>query len=170
MITKLISKNLPRCIATVKGRLDQEQKNKRTNVLQNFLTSPPEDDKTSKQEPKNSKSYDIICTVIEARSLHKHYSDKTVKFPVKPSSGNQYIFIMYHFDTNSIHAIPIKSRRAEDIARAWQEIFDTLQLNGQDPNIHILGNERSSKLCASFKGENMEFQLVPPPHPPLQLN
>ena len=64
---------------------------------------------------------------------------------------------MYHFDTNSIHDVPIKSRRAKDITKAWQEIFDTLQLNGHVPNIHILDNECSPDLKAAFKGANVAF-------------
>ena len=82
-----------------------------------LLPSPPGDNTTPKQEPNNSNSYDIICTVIEASFLRKFYSEQTGKLPVKYSSGHQYIFIIYHFDTNSMRAVPIKYRRAEDIAK-----------------------------------------------------
>jgi len=84
MTTKLISKHHPKFIATAKGHLDQEQKNIRSTKI---LRSPPEDDTNPKQKPNNSKSYDIICTVIEASSLRKSYSDQTGTFPVKYSSG-----------------------------------------------------------------------------------
>ena len=73
---------------------------------------------------------------------------------------------MHHFDTNSIHDVPIKSRRAEDIAKGWQEIYDTLQLNGHVPNIYILDNECLSDLKSTFDGANVEFRLAPPPPPP----
>ena len=60
----------------------------------------------------------MIYTVIGVISLLKSYSDQTGKFPVKFSSSNQYIFIMYYFDIYSIPNVPIKSRRDEDIAKA----------------------------------------------------
>ena len=161
MTTKLIFKHLPKYISIVKGRLDQEQKNIRSTKL-------PEDDTTPKQEPNNSKSHDIICTVIEASSLHKSYSDHTGKFPVKYSSGNHDIFIIYHFDSNSIYAVPIKFRRAEDISKAWQEIFDSFQINGHAQNIHILDSECSFDLKADFKGAIIEFQF--PPQRSLKVN
>ena len=154
MITKLISKHLPKCIITAKGHLDQEQKSIRyTKILPSLF----QDYKVLKQEPNILKFHNTTCTVIEARSLHKSYSDQPSKFPVKSLSNNQYIFMMYHFDTSIIHAVPIKSRRTEDIDKAWQEIFDSLQLNGHAPIIHVLEKECSSDLNASFKRANVNF-------------
>ena len=43
---------------------------------------------------------------------------------MKSTQGNQYIFIMYHYDTNTIHAVPIKSRNTEKIVKVWQTTFD----------------------------------------------
>lgn len=78
------------------------------------------------------------------------------------ASGNQYIFVLYHFDTNSIYALPIKYRHADQISAAWQKIFDTLQHHGGQPSLHILDNECSYDITQAFKKSNVKFQLVPP--------
>jgi len=54
------------------------------------------------------------------------YYDQTGKFPKKSSSGNLYIFILYHYDTNNIHATPIPNRQAATIRDAWQSTYRTL--------------------------------------------
>ena len=156
MTTKLISKNLPKYIAKAKEHFDQEQKNVHSTKL---LPSLLEDHTVPKQEPNNSKSREIICTVVDTSSLHKSYSDQTDKFPVNSSSNNQYIFIIYHFDTNSINAVLIKSRRTEDVTKSWKDIFNTLKLNGHAPKIHVLDNKYLSDLKAAFKGVYVQQQL-----------
>ena len=85
MTTKLISKHLPKCIATGKGYLDQDQKNIRSTKLPPSLHGDYTD---LNQEPNNSKSHDIIYTIIEASSLQKSFSDQTGNFLVKSFSGN----------------------------------------------------------------------------------
>ena len=92
-------------MTTKKGYLDQEVKNLLSNQLVkdmkiniNFQPS---------QELDNIKSNDIICNIINYTKLSKSYSDQICSFPVHSSRGNEYIFMFYHFDTNSIHSIPI---------------------------------------------------------------
>ena len=81
------------------------------------------------QETNNPKTNNILCSIFDSSDLQsKSYSDQTGKFPVKSISGNQYIFILYHYDTNSIHAVPIKSRHTTHITEAWNKIFHLLQI------------------------------------------
>ena len=164
LTTKLISKHLPKRVATAKGYLDAEFKNLRStkNILP-FDKGGPDDDIQPSQEPLNPKTDNLLCAVFDSRELaSKSYSDQTGKFPVRSASGNQYIFVLYHFDTNSIHALPIKSRHTDQISAAWQKIFDTLQHHGEQPSLHILDNECSYDIKQAFKKSNVKFQLVPP--------
>ena len=83
-----------------------------------------------------------MCTILDSKELEaKSYSDQTGKFPIRSASGNQYLFVLYHYDTNIIHAVLIKSRHAEHICSAWKECFATLKHHGEQPNLHILDNE-----------------------------
>ena len=75
----------------------------------------------------NIKTYGILCAIFDSNKLaSKSCSNQTGNFPVKSSQGNQYIFVMYHYDTNTIHAVPIKSRKTDNIITAWQTTFDIL--------------------------------------------
>ena len=100
--------------------------------------------------------------MIPISLLERSYSDQTGRFPVRSSRGNQYIFIMYNYDTNTIHSTAIKDRNSHNIVVAWGEIFKLLKFTGHAPKIHILDNECSEELKNTFKKNNIVFQLVPP--------
>ena len=78
------------------------------------------------------------------------------------SSGNQYIFILYHYDTKSIHTHILKNWQALEITKSWITFHEHLQQNGTAPALHILDNECSSTMQKSFRKYNVNFQLVPP--------
>ena len=43
---------------------------------------------------------------IRVQHISKLYTDDTGKFPVRLRSGNQYIIVTYHCDSNAILAVP----------------------------------------------------------------
>jgi len=43
------------------------------------------------------------------------YMDLTRKFIAPSSSGNNYIMIIYNYDSNTILAIPLKNHKSESI-------------------------------------------------------
>ena len=45
------------------------------------------------------------------------YTDLTGRFPYKSARGNQYIMVLYDYDSNSISAIATKTRYASDLTR-----------------------------------------------------
>ena len=50
-------------------------------------------------------------------------SDQTGKFPQISNKGNQYICVFYIYDPNFIKGIPIKSRKKEELLKAYQEVY-----------------------------------------------
>ena len=107
------------------------------------------------------KNYTAENTIIKTKKLEsKNYSDQIGRFTVKSKQGNQYIFILYHYDTSTINAVSIKSRYAKCITDAWQLIFNIIKTQGLSPNIHILDNKYSYHLKEAFKAENVKYQLV----------
>ena len=79
--------------------------------------------------------------ISDIQEKSESYSDQTGMFPVRSTTVNKYIFILYHYDINSIHALPIKSRHVDRISQAWQTIFDTLKYHSEAPEFHILDNK-----------------------------
>ena len=111
-LRSLISKHLPMSTFIVKGHLDKEQKNIRSTRSH----QDPRDDIHPKQD---QHSNNIITAIINTNpETSKSYSDQTGRFPILSSRGNQYILVLYHYDTNSIHAQLLKNRQALEITKA----------------------------------------------------
>ena len=113
----MISKNIPKNIATAKGHLEQEANNLRS-------TSRNQDNRfdetiAPKQEIDNKCTQYIMCAIIDSKKLYsKSYFNQTGLSLIMSSRGNQHIFIMYHYDANNIYEVPIKNRQAASITKA----------------------------------------------------
>ena len=114
------------------------------------------------QEPQNAKTNDVYVTIFSEDDVKKSYSDQTGKFPHQSSRGNEYVFILYNYDSNSIHAVPIPNRQAATIRDAWVTTFKKLRYAGYAPYIHFLDNECSTILQDAFEKYIDDYQIVPP--------
>ena len=91
----------------MKGHLDQKKKNCQSTKLTDLQDIHK--DIEPKEEANNKCTGDTICSILDTMYItSKSYSDQTRKFPAKFSKSNQYIFILYHFDTNTTNAVPLK--------------------------------------------------------------
>jgi hypothetical protein len=164
LTTELISKHLPKSIATTLGHQDQEAKNLRSTsspVTPAVPTTAPDalEDLAPALAPP---THQLCATLFDKRDLLKSYSDQTGRFHVPSSRGNQYIFVLYHQDTNSIHTVAIPNRQAASIRDAWEQTHKTLVRQGHAPELHILDNECSQSLKDAFAKYRVTFQRVPP--------
>jgi hypothetical protein len=100
--------------------------------------------------------------LVNKTDIIQSYSDQTGRFPVPSSRGNNYLFILYHQDTNSIHAVAIPNRQAASIRDAWEKTHQMLIRQGHPPYLHILDNECSDDLKKAFLKYRIQFQRVPP--------
>ena len=99
-------KFLRNLIPTAKGHLDQERKNlQSTKIL-------PDDTDDFFPQPEQQKTYEYACQIVPAKPKETTYADLTGRFPYASSRGNEYIFIMYDFDSNLIQGEPIKNCQA----------------------------------------------------------
>jgi len=60
--------------------------------------------------------------------------------------GNQYYFIAYDYDTNSIFEIPIKDLKDDTIIAAFDEIFKDLTEKGYKPQFNVTDNQATTPL------------------------
>jgi hypothetical protein len=88
-------------------------------------------------------------------------SDQTGRFVVPSISGNNYIFLLYDYDSNSIHAEPIPNRKQASIKNAYETVLRLLQRCGLRPKLHRLDNEASQLLRDFMTDETVEYQLTP---------
>jgi hypothetical protein len=76
------------------------------------------------------------------------YTDQTGRFPVTSSRGNKYIMVAVELDGNYIDAEPIKSRKAENLIKGYNAIWNRWEDSGViSPNWHILDNEAGIQDC-----------------------
>jgi hypothetical protein len=103
-----VRKCLPKSLATAKGHLKAAPKNLRS-TSKTCPTLAPTDANTVMTTPTSShiQTHLVYAKVISITG--QIYSDQTGRFPVTSSRGNQYIMIVYDYDSTAILAEPIKN-------------------------------------------------------------
>ena len=139
--------------AIAKGHLDQERQGLQSTQDEiNDYFPPPEDKKT----------YHVAIKIEPFKPKETAYSDLTGRFPHLSSRGNQYVLVVYDYDSNGILATPLKSRQAQEITEAWQQIHNKLNKHGHTIKKYLLDNECSNDLKLAMIKENLTFELAPP--------
>ena len=144
-------------IPTIKGHMIQERKNLRSTKIQVFQ---PENDSDYFPTKENS-TKTLFSKLLPYTPKELAYGDLTGRFPFKSSRGNEYIYIVYDYDSNAILAEAIPNRQAKTITDAWNKIYKRLTKNGPSFNHFILDNEISEDLKKSFEKYDITFQCVP---------
>jgi hypothetical protein len=118
------------------------------------------DDFTPPADTKNT--FECYCAIAEP-STGQIYTDQTGRF-ISPSSstGNNYLMILYDYDSNHIFAQPMKNRQGPTIVEAYAILHKRLFTTGLKPRLQGLDNECSKLLKEFMHANDVNFQLVPP--------
>ena len=161
---KSLRKHPPKSRATVKGHLDQMRQNVRSTQIR---TTQPIIDTTNDHFPSDMAHIDNTATIF-ADMLDvpdvtgKIFTDQPGKFVTPSSSGHNYIFILYDYDSNAILAQPMPTRSAPSILKAYKILHAKLVAAGRRPRIQRIDNECSTMLQEYMTSENIAYQMVPP--------
>ena len=99
---------------------------------------------------------------IKTTHISKLYNDDTGRFTVISRTGNQYIMVAYHCDSNTTMAVPFKSRKDKDRMVDYNTIMQRLKDRNILLNLQILDNEASNEYKTIIKDKwNIKYQLVP---------
>ena len=91
------------------------------------------------------------------------YTGDTSSFPFCSRSGNQYIVIAYHYDSNDIVAAPFKLCTYKHRLIAYVSGMQRLKDLNMLVDLQILDNETSTEYKRIIKSEwGVRYQLVPP--------
>ena len=124
---------------TTKGHMRLINQNLRSTKLKN---NGDEDDEEPMLPPKDNPSTDheYGALLVEAKNMMKGLTpgqqkrvlswDLPGRFPVTSARGHNYIFVLYDYDTNYIHAVPIKSREKTILLNALKDSFDMFRRTG----------------------------------------
>ena len=161
----------PHTPATAKGHLDQTRQNQRSTkqaTQSPFLDIPtaslaydPDDENFPPASAPGLATNHCYAALWDTQS-GKVFSDLTGRFLVPSSTGNNYIFLLYDYDSNTINVRPTPSKHASCILTAYKDIHDMLVRRGCRPQLHKLDNECSQLLKDFMATENTQHQLVPP--------
>ena len=147
-----VKKYYPETTETPKGHLNQTRKNVR---------STKEMEIPDASTLKGKKVRDVGIHVYNVRETI--FSDQTGKYPKRSQRGNKYIMVMVEIDSNAILVEPMKSRRDEEMIRAYDALLSRLRQSGSRPRKHVLDNEVSDNMKHHIQVTcRLEMELVPP--------
>ena len=136
------------------GHLVQKRQGVRSTKPKLATTRPPE----SKLPQVHSNELHIHVTPIS-----KLYTDNPGRFPIHAHSGNQYIMIAYHCDTNLILAEHFSSIKDTHRLLAYVNIMQQLTDNKLIVDLQIRYNKASAEYKQAIKTKwNTNYQLAPP--------
>ena len=72
------------------------------------------------------KTYENAAMVYPMKPKLLTYSDQTGWFPHRSSRGNEYVMVMYDYNSNAILCTPLKNRQAKTIMNAWEYLHEKL--------------------------------------------
>ena len=116
-----VAKYLTPIIATAKGHLDRKQNH--INYTQKD-TKEEQLDMTPSSEEKNE---DVFISFLATDTTGTVYTDLEENFLVTSISGNKYVMVLYHYDSNGIIFRPMKNRIYIEAMRVYEDMYDYLK-------------------------------------------
>ena len=110
----------------------------------------------------DTKIYDVCSIMLPFTDTITGYHYLVGSFPYKASIVNQYIFVLYYYDTNAILSRKINNKQVAGISDAFQYLYNILKAKINDPNLYIIDNEASSKMKEEMIKYEISYQLAPP--------
>ena len=147
-------------LPTAKGHLDQERSNLQSTKIPH--NNDEEDEDYFPHDGMGAKTHENIAVIYPFTPKLTTYSDQTGRFPHRSSRGNEYLVIMYDYDSNAILCEPIKNRQARTITDAWERLHNRLTKHGHQTKNFILDNECSTDMKLALKKHKKSFELTPP--------
>lgn len=109
-----------------------------------------------------SERYTTIIHPHKSQHVSKAYMDLNGRFPYTSSRGNQYIVVVYDYNSNAIVCEPIKNRQSKEILNAFKKCEQKFTKYASTPTLYVLDNAASNDLKISLTKNNQQYELVPP--------
>ena len=160
LTAKALRKYPPQSYAMVKGHLDQVRQNLRSTKADTKPTNTDDSDDSFPDSTTAERSHHCYATLFEPTG--QIYTDQTGRFVLPSSTGNQYLLVLYDYDSNCILAQPLKTRHATAILQGYKVLHERLCRAGLKPQLQRLDNECSDALKEFMSSQDIDYQLVPP--------
>ena len=91
------------------------------------------------------------------------FSNQTSQFLTRSQQGSKYSMVMVEIDSNAILVEPMKSRKDEEMIRAYNPLLLRLKRAGIVPKKHVLYNKVSENMKNHIRDTcKFNMELVPP--------
>jgi hypothetical protein len=90
------------------------------------------------------------------------YNHCTSNFPFMLLNDNVCFFMMYHYKTNAIFAMPIPGLDSENILNAYKKNFEYLVSKVYTPKINVMDNQATKAIKSYLTPQQCRLQLVKP--------
>ena len=132
----LIQKHLPLSIPTARGNLNQEKNySGQKNTLSHPQNNNTSDDPNPSAPTPNYRTHNEVYSVTSSNK--KEYMHLTGRLPYFSSWLNEYFFIEYHCDENTIVIVPLKNRQSVTITKACKYLNKDLFHKSNSKNMDI---------------------------------
>jgi len=182
LTSKLLQKHPPQLYAMAKDHLDQTRQNqcstkpkppkpsapKADPPVIEPATAMPEvetvDDEDFHPAPPidGARTHTHHCYVAVMETMGQVYTDPTGQFIVPSSTGNNYLLVLYNYNSNAILVAPMKTCTAGSIVAAYKMLHKRLCDADLRPLLECLNNECSAALKNFMCKEGVDYQLPPP--------
>ena len=156
---QLVQRYMRKQIPTIMGHM--------TNIRGGTRSTKPRVDKVNTQlkSPRPhlelQEGHKVNASVIRPEELKGLIStDLAGRFPFQSFKGNNYIFLLYDYDSNAILVTAIRSRQAKDILAGYERCYQRLTDAGITPILQRIDNEISDLLINSIKQKKLDYQIV----------
>jgi hypothetical protein len=100
---------------------------------------------------------------VWSEPISKLYTDDMGRFSVRSRSGNQYIMLVHHSDSNAILVEHFQSRNDYHRIPAYNRLMSRLKASGHAVDHQVLDNEASAEYIRVITEDwNANYQLIPP--------
>jgi Reverse transcriptase (RNA-dependent DNA polymerase) len=156
---QLLRKYPPNSRATAKGHLDQLRQGTKSTKSK----SPPVEDFEFPFElaaNNETRSHECFAALIPPTGLI--YTDQTGRFVCPSETGNNYLMVLYDYDSNAILAEAIPNRTKKSLLAAFTKLHAQLCAVGLRPKYQRLDNECSDIMKEFMTEQGIKHQFVPP--------
>ena len=165
----------PQSIPMHKGHLDQARKNHQSTKPKPEPSSPSSSGPSAPEfveewtvefaptpDDNTGKRTHMCYTGIVDPTTGAIFTDQTGKFVTTSFSGNNYMMILYDYDSNAILVEAMKNKTARTIKEAYEKLHRRLCRAGLRPRLQRLDNECVEPLKQFLHDNDVSFQLAPP--------
>ena len=135
---------------TEMGNMDQQRQDTGST---NPIPIKPDTMEEVPQLPNNNSSHHVYMTINDLDG--KLYSDQTGRFPITSNRGNFYVVILYAVDGN------YKSHYLSQVLKAYDDVYDFLQVQGYQPQLHKMENQTSKDVETFIVEQQAKVQYTP---------